>query len=362
MEYVLKSVAEATRGEISHYCLVASKKGPSRVESSPGIQVHYLRERGTLLLSPVLPSLPSVLIGLRRKGIFPVILLHYPNPTAVLALVLSFPFCRKREKIAIWYHADMLLRERWKRALYSIFRPIEHFLFRRTDAFLAATPHHVRLSSVLCRYRDRTTIIPFAVPDDWFSITDEEAIAGRSAREKIGGKYILFVGRFVPYKGLDTLVNAAEAIKCPIALVGAGPLEGYLRREISARGLQAKIHLLGNVEDVRPWYIGCEFLVLPSSSELEAFGIVQIEAMGLGKPVISSDLETGVTYVNRNGETGFTFPAGDAEAFAAACNRLLDDDALRRELGSAARERTRREFSYSAIGEKLVRFFREIKT
>lgn len=360
MEAVVKSFAEATGGKLRNYCLVATKTGSTRIEPADRQTVHYLKERGTFLLSPVLPSLPAVLARLRREGRFSAILLHYPNPTAVLALFLSLLALPKREKIVLWHHADVLLDEWWKKALFALYRPVERFIFRRTDAFIAATPHHIASSPVLSRYREKTSIIPFAVPDEYFDISAEEKEQARNVVEGMGGRFVLFVGRLVPYKGLDTLLRAAKSISGRIAVIGTGPLEAKIRKDVAAFGLDEKVRLLGKVENLRPYYHACEFLVLPSNSALEAFGIVQIEAMALGKPVVSSDLPTGVTWVNRHGETGLTFPVGDSRAFADACNRLLSDTGYKARLGEHARARTLREFSYTAMGEKGSRFFERL--
>jgi glycosyltransferase involved in cell wall biosynthesis len=357
MEVVVMSFAEATAGGLDNYCLVASKVGPTRIERFRGTTIHYLKERGTILLTPILPSLPRVLHLLRKERRFQAILLHYPNPMAVAALVLSLLFHRKSEKIVLWHHADVLLEEGWKRVLYSLFRPVEEFLFRRTDAFVAATPHHVSCSGTLRRFADRTAIIPFAIRDAWFRLTDADRNAAGEARENMGGRFLLFVGRLVPYKGLDTLIRAADRITCGIAVIGTGPLESTLRKEIAVRGLEEKVRLLGRVDDLRPYYLGCDFLVLPSVSALEMFGIVQIEAMALGKPVVSSDLPSGVTYVNVHGETGLTFHVGDDAGLADACNRLLSDTSLRERLGTNARKRTFEKFSYTAMRDAAVPFF-----
>ncbi len=357
MEVVVKSFSEATAASFSNYCLVATRTGKTRVETSGGTTVHYLRQAGTFLLAPVLLGLPGVLHRLRRGGSFPVILLHYPNPTAVLALFLSLLLLPKREKIVVWHHADVLLEERWKRALYALFRPIEEFIFRRTDAFVAATPHHVSCSKTFRRFSGRTSIIPYALPDAWFQIGEGEPDAAAKVRERLGGRFLLFVGRLVPYKGLATLVRAADRIPRRIAIIGTGPLEGDLREQAAAMGVADRVLLLGGVDDLRPYYLGCDFFVLPSVSTLEGFGIVQIEAMALGKPVVSSDLPSGVTYVNVHGETGLTFHAGDDAGLAEACNRLLSDDALKDRLGRNARDRTFRKFSYTAMAEAAVPFF-----
>ena len=355
---VVKSFAEATAGRLENYCLVASKVGPTRVESSGGETVHYLKERGTILLTPILPSLPWVLHRLRKERRFAAILLHYPNPMAVVALVLSLLVRRKTEKIVLWHHADVLLEEKWKRVLYSLFRPVEEFLFRRTDAFVAATPHHVACSDTFGRFADRTAIIPYAIPDPWFEVSDADRSSAEKTRKTMGGDFLLFVGRLVPYKGLETLLRAADRIPCRIAVIGTGSLDAALRKEIAARGLEEKVRLLGRVDDLRPYYLGCDFFVLPSVTALEGFGIVQIEAMALGKPVVSSDLPSGVTYVNVHGETGLTFHVGDDDGLAEACNRLLSDTELRGRLGENARRRTFEKFSYTAMREAAVPFFR----
>ena len=360
MEVVVKSFIDATEGKLGNYCVVASKEGPSRVESSGGRTIHFLKERGTFLLAPILPSLPFVLHRLRGASRFSAIMVHHPNPTAMLALFLSLVVRPKREKIIIWCHADVILEEWWKRGIYFLYRPVEEFVFRRTDAFVAATPHHIREYSTLSRKEGRTHIIPYAIPDNWFEISSGEEETARMLKERLGGDFLLFVGRLVPYKGLETLLRAAEKIPCRIVVIGTGPLEGTLRNEIRQRGLHARVLLLGKVDEVRPYFLGCEFFVLPSNSALEGFGIVQIEAMALGKPVVSSDLPTGVTYVNRDGETGLTFPVGDSDAFAAACNLLLEDETLRSRLGAYAKTRTREKFSYSAMADQAVSFFRNL--
>ncbi|MCL2103047.1 MAG: glycosyltransferase [Syntrophorhabdaceae bacterium] len=357
MEAVLKSFSEATGSFIENYCLVADRRGKTRVESFGSTTVHYLRQTCTFLLAPVLPSLPFVLRRLRRYEQFDVILLHYPNPMAMLALFLLLLTGKKREKIVIWNHADVLLEERWKRALYAFFRPIEEFVFRRVDAFVAATPNHASSSDTFRRFTERTCVIPYALQDSWFVIDEKEKEAAARACERIGGPFLLFVGRLVPYKGLSTLVCAADRIPCRIAIVGAGPLEQELEKEIKAKGLSDRVLLLGEVEDIRPYFLACEFFVLPSVSGLEGFGIVQIEAMALGKPVVCSDLPTGVTYVNAHGETGLVFPVGDDAALAEACGRLLSDQEFRERLGKNARDRTLRMFSYKALASAAATFF-----
>ena len=124
--------------------------------------------------------------------------------------------------------------------------------------------------------------------------------------------------------------------------------------------MEEKVRLLGRVDDLRPYYLGCYYFVLPSVTALEGFGIVQIEAMGLGKPVVSSDLPSWVTYVNIDGETGLTFHVGDDADLAEACNRLLSDASIRGRLGENARRRTFEKFYYTAMRNIAIPFFQRL--
>jgi rhamnosyl/mannosyltransferase len=100
--------------------------------------------------------------------------------------------------------------------------------------------------------------------------------------------------------------------------------------------------------------------VLPALDRRESFGIAQLEAMACGKPVVSSDLPTGVRVVNQHGRTGLLVPPGDPDALADALNRLLGNEALRIELGRAARERVEREFSREAMIERTLAVYDEV--
>ena len=86
-------------------------------------------------------------------------------------------------------------------------------------------------------------------------------------------------------------------------------------------------------DELAALYRACDVFVLPSVTRQEAFGVVQLEAMAAGKPVVSTDLGTGVGWVNRHGETGFVVPPRDPVALREAIGRLLADPELQKSMG-----------------------------
>jgi rhamnosyl/mannosyltransferase len=169
---------------------------------------------------------------------------------------------------------------------------------------------------------------------------------------------MLFVGRLVYYKGLDVLCEAMTRCPGTLLIIGTGPLEGAVRQWVDRRGLEARVTFVGDVpdDDLPAYYQACDMLVLPSTEKTETFGIVQLEAMAAGTPVVSTNLSTGVPWVNQDGASGLVVPPADAGALAEAVCRLGADAALRRRLGEGARARAVSMFSL----ERMVASFKDI--
>ena len=169
---------------------------------------------------------------------------------------------------------------------------------------------------------------------------------------------MLFVGRLVYYKGLEVLLDAMSRCGGSLVIVGEGPLEGALRSLVAGKGLGERVLFAGRVADadLPAFYQACDVFVLPSIARTEAFGVVQIEAMAAGRPVVSTNLPTGVPWVNQDGVSGLVVPPGDAAALGDALHRLLEDVALRQRLGEGALRRAQTMFSR----ERMVATFKSV--
>jgi rhamnosyl/mannosyltransferase len=213
-------------------------------------------------------------------------------------------------------------------------------------------------SPALQRFKDKCRVIPFGIPPEEFRRADASEVA--RLRELYGERVVLGVGRLVYYKGFEYLIRAMKDVRGHLLLVGDGPLREELRREAEAAGIASRVTFLYGVEDVRPFYHAADVFALPSIARSEAFGIVQLEAMAAGLPIVNTLLDSGVTFVSPAGLTGLTVPPLDSNALAQALNSLLDNAELRARFGAAGRLRVESEFSLETMTRRTLELYADV--
>ncbi|MDE5885815.1 MAG: glycosyltransferase [Oscillospiraceae bacterium] len=258
-----------------------------------------------------------------------VIEFHTPFPLGDLACLLSHCQCR----VVVSWHSDVIRQKR----LLKFYQPILKKFLRRADCIITATEGHIQSSAFLPAFRDKCRIIPYPVKIPDYETIEYKPVLRKKLRNPAHIK-LLFVGRFVYYKGIDVLLKAFRQVhNCELFLCGTGILEAELRS--LAENLD--VHFLGKLSDaeLKAAFADCDIFVLPSVQNSEAFGIVQQEAMIYGKPVINTNLPTGVPYVSIHGETGLTVEPEDVQGLADAIQMLADSPKLRKIYGENARKR-----------------------
>jgi rhamnosyl/mannosyltransferase len=170
------------------------------------------------------------------------------------------------------------------------------------------------------------------------------------------------VGRLIYYKGFEVAIEAMKQVDATLVIVGDGPLRASLEAQARTMGVEGRVVFAGEIHnrDLRPYYLAADVFVLASVARSEAFGIVQLEAMAARVPVVNTQLDSGVPFVSRHGESGLTVPPGDAGALAAAINQLLADPALRKQYGGRGRARVETDFSAQAMSAAILRTYREV--
>ena len=330
METILGDLCDGTARDWDVEAVVANDRAETTCEQRNGVRVTRAAAYGSAASVPLCPSLAHRLWTHAADCV----VLHEPNPIAGAALWLRTPAPR----FVVWHHSD-LVRPWWAPATYG---RIQRALYRRADCVVVSSPA-LAAGSPLVQCARRVSVIPFGVEIDRYRRSDAEQTARvqRIRARFPNGPLLLFVGRLVYYKGVHVLIDAADRWPGSIAIVGDGPLEPELRAAVARRGLEDRVVFVGRAadEELPAYYQACDAFVLPSIARTEAFGVVQIEAMAAGRPVVSTNLPTGVPWVNRDGVSGLVVAAGSADAMGAALARMGSDDALRARLGDGARRR-----------------------
>ncbi len=204
-------------------------------------------------------------------------------------------------------------------------------------------------------YPMNTRVIPLCISDS-INLDGLESVQAPS-------RYCLFFGRLASYKGLEYLLEAAMlAPQINIVIAGDGPLSSFISSRIVDYGL-SNILFLNRVMTEEEKYAlirGCDFLLFPSTSENEAFGIVQLEAMRMGKAIINTWLESGVNFVAPHRVNALTVDRCDSVQLASAMRELWDDQVLANELGVNSKTRYFELFSEIRFENNWRALFKEV--
>jgi rhamnosyl/mannosyltransferase len=312
---------------------------------------------GTALSLALSPTLPLLARRLQREHDFDLVHLHFPDPLGHFT-ALTMP--RSVRRVISW-HSD-IVRQRRALAIYG--PPLRAFV-RDCDAIIGATPQHLQASTQIPAGRPGQVraVIPYGFDPAQMAWTTAAEARASELRARGSGRPLLFaVGRHVYYKGFDVLLNALRDIDADLVIGGAGQMTEVLKRAAAAAGVQQRVRFAGYIPEgeLVAYYAACDVFVLPSTDRSEAFGLVQLEAMHCGKPVVSTRLGTGVEFVNQDGGTGLLVPPNDAPALAAAINKLLADPALRARMGDAGRARVAEVFSMQEMIESTMDIYRRV--
>ncbi|HWX01913.1 glycosyltransferase family 4 protein [Collimonas sp.] len=276
---------------------------------------------------------------------------HFPWPFMDLAHFVT----RMNKPSVVTYHSDIV---RYK-ALLQLYRPLMHRFLSSVDAIVATSPNYLQTSSVLAGYKEKTQVIPIGLDKNSYPTPSDPVT--EQWQKRIGGRFFLFVGAIRYYKGLHILLDAARGTDYPIVIVGAGPIEEELKRHVAEQGLNNVIFLgLVNDEDKVALLQQCYALVFPSHLRSEAFGISLLEGAMYGKPMISSEIGTGTSYINNHGETGLVVPPSDPGAFRAAMQQLWDNPEQAQAMGVRAQARYRKLFTARVMGESYATLYRNV--
>jgi glycosyltransferase involved in cell wall biosynthesis len=346
IETHLETLSHELRNHASVHLVVANDARRRASSNCAGVTVSRMARVFTVASTPICLGMVQEI----RRSAAEIVHLHTPNPFGALAYLFS----GLRVPLVLTWHSDVLRQK----CLAKILSPIDRTILKSADSIVATSENYLKTSPRLAPYTAKCRVIPYGISLERFRATDSNAHA---IRQRFGPRIVLAVGRLVYYKGFSYLIRAMKSVQATLLLIGDGPLRRSLQEEAQSVGISDRVKFIGELSNelTVPYYQASDIFVLPSVARTEAFGIVQIEAMASGLPVINTALDSGVPAVSLDDVTGITVPPADSQALATAINRLLVDPVLRSRYGQRARHRAM-EFSASSMGRSILELYREV--
>lgn len=282
---------------------------------------------------------------------YDIIHVHHPDPMACVAL-----FCSGyKGKVILHWHSDI----QKQKVLLKLYKPFQDWLIKRAYRIVGTTPVYLEESPFLKNVQEKTVCLPIGVKPVCPDYRKVELIRNRYKRKKI----VFSLGRLVHYKGFRYLIEAAKYLgdEYVVLIGGTGALKDELQQQIESEGLIGKVELLGKIsdEDLPGYYGACSVFCMSSVQKTEAFGIVQIEAMSCGKPVVATKIpQSGVAWVNADGESGINVMPEDSKGMAEAIMKITSDEDVYAEYSENAGKRFMKLFTKERMIEKCLNIYR----
>jgi rhamnosyl/mannosyltransferase len=279
--------------------------------------------------------------------------IHYHFPWPFMDLVHFATMVKK--PTVVTYHSDIIRQKH----LLKVYRPLKWKFLGDVSRIVATSPNYLATSDVLARYKHKVSVIPIGLDKATYPVPSPDKLT--YWRDRLGLKFFLFVGVIRYYKGLHILMEAAQGTDYPIVIVGAGPIEKELKAQAANLGLR-NIDFLGHLpdEDKVALLTLCYGVLFPSHLRSEAFGISLLEGAMYGKPMISSEIGTGTTFINIADETGLVVPPSDPIAMRQAMRYLWEHPEHAADMGRRAEARYWEYFTAEQMVGEYVTLYREL--
>lgn len=279
--------------------------------------------------------------------------IHYHFPWPFMDVVHFAT--RVKKPCIVTYHSDIIRQKH----LLKLYRPLQSRFLASMSRIVASSPNYLATSDILKNYPNKVVVIPYGLDKATYPQPMPDRL--QFWRAKLGPRFFLFVGVLRYYKGLHILLEAAQGTNYPIVIVGAGPVERELKAQAERLGL-SNVHFLGHLPDEEKVALLtlCYGVVFPSHLRSEAFGISLLEGAMYGKPMISSEIGTGTTFVNIEHETGLVVPPSDPVALRQAMRYLWEHPEEASEMGRRAEKRYWDHFTADQMVKSYVDLYQSL--
>ncbi len=325
-------------------------KGLKKEEMIEGIKVVRSKTLFNLSAAPISPGM--FLKILKRE--FDIGQLHAPNPFNNTLAVIAFLL--KRKPWVVTYHSDVIGRKGVFGLLFKIYKDLIQIpvVLGKARQVMPTSPQYIKISDTLPLIdKNKITIIPNGVDLSKFKLK----------KKKRKEKEVFYVGRLIYYKGIDVLIKAMKKViheipDAHLSIGGSGELRKELEDLVKKEGLERSISFLGRIsnEEMEKRFNESTVFVLPSVHRSEAFGIVILEAMAAGCPVITTDI-SGTVYAA--GNAGIVVKNKSVEELADAIVKVLKNKKLQEEMSRKGLQHVKK-FQWKNIAEMTEKIYKKV--
>ncbi len=327
--------------------LVTNTTAETLIEDEQGVQV--IRTARDLHMASTPFSIGMAIMARTIKA--NIVDLHMPYPPGDI-VARAVP---GRPPLVVSYHSDVVRQQR----LLRIYRPVLERTLRHATRIVATSKPYIDSSPFLRPHAAKCRVVPYGIDVQRFATFDGEQVG--DIRRRWPGPLLLTVGVLRYYKGLHFLIEAMQQVEATLLIVGAGPEEAALREATARLGLHERVFFVGGManRDLPAYYHAADLFVLPSHLRSEAFGIVLLEAMAAGLPLVTTELGTGTSFINQHGRTGFVVPPANPQSLARAISVLVANPDLRARFGQAGRREVLTNYTPEHMVGRMLDVYRE---
>lgn len=333
--------------------IVCANEPKSDLTEIDGIKVQRLNYIGKIANTNITLGLFFALL----KENYDIIHTHFPTPwSADISMIISF---LKRKPLVLTYHNDVT-----KTGLLGILTKIYNLVFlklllNRSSKILITQPEYINISKYLYRYRNKIEVIPNGVDTKIYFQKNINKIPNQIF-------FLSVLDKYHKYKGLQHLINAIKIVKTKIPNIrliigGSGELIEEYETLTKVLGLEKNIEFRGFVESDKlvDLYNQSELFVLPSTGSEEGFGIVLLEALACGTPVVATDI-VGIARGVKQNNCGIIVKPRNSDTLAEAIVKILKNPKLVRKMGENGRKLVEDKYNWKVISNKIINVYREL--
>lgn len=276
---------------------------------------------------------------------------HFPNPFAdILHLI-----CRIKKPFLVTYHSDIVKQKR----LFHFYKFLMNKFLNKSDLIIATSPNYLRTSKTLQRFIEKVKVVPIGIDITLYPEIKKNKF--EKFKKQLPNPYFLFIGALRYYKGLNDALKAVKDTNFKLVIAGGGGMLYQLRKDIKKYNLKNVI-LLGEISDEDKVCLLklCYCFLFPSNKRSEAFGISLLEASAFSKPMISCEIGTGTSFINKNQKTGVVVKPNSPLELRNAMEFMIANPKIALKMGKNAKERFDKYFTSSKQSKKYRYIYEEI--